>query len=73
MDRESRYFENLINEGSRDKMKEDLKREIEKNGLFYEWGGKTYEVGTGEIENQPNYNKYYEYLECPKCRKLYYL
>ncbi len=54
-------------------MKEDLKREIEKNGLLCDCGGKVYEVGTGEIENQPNYNKYYEYLECVKCRKLYYL
>jgi uncharacterized protein with PIN domain len=58
--------------GSGDKMKEDLKKEIEKNGLLCTCGEKIYEVGTGEIENQPNYNKYYEYLECLKCRKLYY-
>jgi hypothetical protein len=53
--------------------KEELKMEIEKNGLVRDSGGKVYEVGTGAIENQPNYNKYFEYLECTKCKKLYYL
>ncbi len=56
-----------------DENKEDLKRKIEKDGLVCDCGGKVYEVGTGAIENQPNYNKYFEYLECPKCRKLFYL
>jgi len=54
-------------------MKEDPKREIEKNGLLCDCGGKVYDVGTGAIENQSNYNKYFEYLECARCRKLYYL
>ena len=54
-------------------IKEDLKKEIEKNGLKCDCGGKVYEVGTGEIEVQANYNKYYEYLKCPQCQKLYYL
>ena len=54
-------------------MKEDLKSEIEKNGLDCDCGGRVYEVETGAIENQSNYNKYFEYLECLKCRKLYYL
>jgi uncharacterized protein with PIN domain len=53
--------------------KEELKMEIEKNGLVCDCGGKVYEVGTGAIENQPNYNKYFEYLECTKCKKIYYL
>ena len=66
-------MENLIKGGSEDKMKEDLKREIEKNGLDCDCGGSVYKVGTGAIENQSNYNKYFEYLECARCRKLYYL
>jgi uncharacterized protein with PIN domain len=53
--------------------KEDLKREIEQKGLTCDCGEKVYRVGTGAIENQPNYNKYFEYLECPKCKKIYYL
>jgi uncharacterized protein with PIN domain len=36
-------------------------------------GEKVYVVGTGPIETQPNYNRYFEYLECPKCHKVYYL
>jgi len=54
-------------------VKEDLKRQIEQNGLVCDCGEKVYEVGTGDIEVQSNYNKYFEYLECFKCRKLYYL
>jgi len=57
----------------KDPVKEDLKRQIEQNGLVCDCGEKVYEVGTGDIEAQSNYNKYYEYLECLKCRKLYYL
>lgn len=53
--------------------KEEIKRYIESNGLVCDCGGKVYEVGKGAIENQPNYNKYFEYLECPKCKKVYYL
>jgi uncharacterized protein with PIN domain len=55
------------------KMKEDLKREIELNGLSCECGGTVYRTGTGAIESQSNYNKYFEFIECPKCRKLFYL
>jgi len=29
--------------------------------------------GTGAIEHQANYNKYFEYLKFPQCQKLYYL
>jgi uncharacterized protein with PIN domain len=53
--------------------KEDLKRQIERNGLVCDCGEKVYEVGTGDIEVQSNYNKYYEYLRCTQCQKLYYL
>ena len=53
--------------------REDLKKKIESEGLVCDCGEKVYEVGRGAIENQPNYNKYYDYLECPKCKKLYYL
>jgi uncharacterized protein with PIN domain len=54
-------------------VKEDLKNEIEKNGLKCDCGEKVYEVGKGAIEYQANYNKYFEYLRCPRCQKLYYL
>ncbi len=53
--------------------KEDLKRQVEVNGLVCDCGEKVYEAGEGAIENQPNYNKYFEYIECSKCHKLYYL
>jgi len=53
--------------------REDLKKKIEREGLVCDCGEKVYEVGRGAIENQPNYNKYYDYLECPKWKKLYYL
>jgi hypothetical protein len=54
-------------------MKEDLKKEIELKGLSCECGGVVYRPGTGAIESQPNYNKYFESIECPGCRKLFYL
>lgn len=54
-------------------VKEGLKRKIEDSGLNCDCGERIYEVGTGAIERQPNYNKYFEYLECPRCKKLYYL
>jgi uncharacterized protein with PIN domain len=56
-----------------DEVKEDIKKKIEKDGLLCDCGEKVYDVGKGVIEKQPNYNKYFEYLECLKCRKLYYL
>jgi uncharacterized protein with PIN domain len=52
---------------------EDIKRNIEGNGLVWDCGEKIYEHGEGTIERQPNYNKYFEYLECPRCKKVYYL
>jgi uncharacterized protein with PIN domain len=53
--------------------REDLKKKIESEGLVCDCGEKVYEAGKGAIEGQPNYNKYFDYLECPKCKKLYYL
>ena len=53
--------------------REDIKKMIESNGLVCDCGEKIYEVGKGTIEKQPNYNKYFDYLDCPKCKKLYYL
>ena len=53
--------------------KESLKLVIEREGLVCECGKTVYSAGTGAIEDQPNYNKYFEYLECPNCRKLFYL
>ncbi len=53
--------------------REDLKMQIERNGLVCDCGEKVYGAGEGAIESQPNYNKYFEYLECSKCHKLYYL
>jgi uncharacterized protein with PIN domain len=54
-------------------IREDIKMNIEGNGLVCDCGEKIYEPGTGAIERQPNYNKYFEYLECPRCKKVYYL
>ncbi|MFB3887259.1 MAG: hypothetical protein ACE144_18700 [Thermodesulfobacteriota bacterium] len=54
-------------------VKEEIKEKIERDGLLCDCGDKVYDAGKGAIEKQPNYNKYFEYLECPKCRKLYYL
>jgi hypothetical protein len=56
-----------------DGAREDLKKEIEKSGLKCDCGGKVYERGGGAIERQSNYNKYFEYLTCTQCQKLYYL
>jgi uncharacterized protein with PIN domain len=56
-----------------EEMKENLKREIETKGLSCECGERVYRPGMGAIESQPNYNKYFEFIECPKCRKLFYL
>ncbi len=53
--------------------REDIKKKIEDEGLVCDCGEKVYEVGKGAIEVQRNYNKYFDYLECPKCKKLYYL
>ena len=53
--------------------REDIKSNIEGNGLVCDCGEKIYEPGKGAIERQPNYNKYFEYLECPRCKKVYYL
>jgi hypothetical protein len=53
--------------------REDIKKNIEGNGLICDCGAKVYEAGKGAIERQPNYNKYFDYLECPQCKKLYYL
>jgi uncharacterized protein with PIN domain len=54
-------------------VKEDLKRRIERSGLACDCGERVYKVGAGEIEKQPNYNKYFEYLECLRCQQLFYL
>jgi hypothetical protein len=53
--------------------REEIKRTIEVNGLICDCGRKVYEVGKGAIEKQPNFNKYFDYLECPQCKKAYYL
>ena len=53
--------------------KEDVKREIEDTGLVCDCGERVYARGTDPIETRPNYNKYFEYLECPRCRRLFYL
>ena len=53
--------------------REDIKRNIEGNGLVCDCEEKIYEPEKGAIETQPNYNKYFEYLECPRCRKTYFL
>ena len=53
--------------------REAIKKKIEGDGLICDCGEKVYEVGRESIEKQSNYNKYFEYLECPRCRKAYYL
>ena len=55
------------------KAREYIKKEIERKGLVCDCGEKVYTVGTGVIESQPTYNIYSEYLECFRCRKVYYL
>ena len=57
----------------RKESREDLKRQIEENGLICDCGEVIYTVGKGPIEEQQTYNKYFEYLECPRCKKIYYL
>jgi hypothetical protein len=51
--------------------RENTKRMIKEKGLVCDCGEKVYPAGAGPIENRPNYNRYFEYLECPKCRKEY--
>ena len=53
--------------------REDIKKNIEGNGLICDCGANVYDAGKGAIERQLNYNKYFEYLECPQCKKAYYL
>jgi uncharacterized protein with PIN domain len=53
--------------------REDIKKQIERIGLVCDCGEKIYEVGKGVIEKQANYNRYFDYLECPRCRRVYYL
>ncbi len=53
--------------------REEIKKKIETDGLVCDCGEKVYEVGKGAIETQSNYNKYFEYLECPRCRKTYFV
>jgi uncharacterized protein with PIN domain len=53
--------------------REDIKRNIESNGLVCDCGEKIYGPEKDTIERQPNYNKYFEYLECPRCKKPYFL
>jgi uncharacterized protein with PIN domain len=53
--------------------RENLKKNIEMNGLTCDCGEKVYEAGKEAIERQPNYNKYFDYLECPRCKKAYFL
>jgi hypothetical protein len=53
--------------------KENIKKIIEEKGLKCECGQTVYRVWTDPIEGQPNYNKYFEYLESLNCRRLYYL
>jgi len=48
-----------------------VKKVIEEEGLVCDCGEKVYKIGTGAIENQPNYNKFFDYLECPRCKKEY--
>jgi len=53
--------------------REDIKKKIESDGLVCDCGEKVYEVGKGAIEKQPNYNKYFDYLECPRFKRTFYL
>ncbi len=53
--------------------KEEIKAKIEENGLVCDCGAQLYIPGSGPLENQPNYNKYFEYLECPACKKPFFL
>jgi len=53
--------------------REDLKKKVESDGLVCDCREKIYEAGEGPIERQHNYNKYFDYLECPRCKKAYFL
>ncbi len=53
--------------------REAIKKMIEIDGLVCDCGERVYETGKGPIEKQTNYNRYFDYLECPRCRKAYYL
>jgi hypothetical protein len=53
-----------VENGTEKNKQEDLKKEIEKKGLTCDCGGKLCQAGTGTIESQQNYNKYFEYPEC---------
>ncbi len=53
--------------------KEELKRKIERESLICDCGEKVYQAGAGPIESQRNYNRYFEYLECPNCHKVFFL
>lgn len=55
------------------KSKEDLKQRIEGNGLVCDCGQTVYRPGSGAIEAMQNYNPYFEYIECTRCHKLFYL
>ncbi len=51
--------------------REDIKKMIEAEGLVCDCGGEVYQVGSGPIEKQSNYNRFFDFLQCPKCRKEY--
>ena len=51
--------------------RKDIKKMIEEQGLLCDCGEKVYQVGTGPIERQPNYNRFFDFLQCPKCSKEY--
>ncbi len=51
--------------------REEIKKMIEEEGLLCDCGERVYKTGTGSIEKQPNYNRFFDYLECPRCRKEY--
>ncbi len=53
--------------------KEDLKVKIENEGLRCDCGETIYKAGSGGLEKMPNYNPYFEYLECTRCHKVFYL
>ncbi|HUL31507.1 MAG TPA: hypothetical protein VLZ03_13730 [Thermodesulfobacteriota bacterium] len=55
----------------RQESREDIKKKIESDGLVCDCGADIYAAGNGPIENQANYNRYFEYLECPRCKKTY--
>jgi uncharacterized protein with PIN domain len=54
-------------------VQKDIKKRIERDGLTCDCGERVYKAGAGAIEGQPHYTRYFEYLECFKCKKLYCL